>query len=248
MSMVYMIVSTLRVISYSCWMTIVHFVFGAYSNELICGYSNLPPKIRKQWPNRGAALMHAITMFSFAIYYWLFKNPDRIIQKEVGDYDGFCLDNMMGYIVYDTFHELATNREADVLGHHVMGYISHIMTRYYNSGPGAYFSMMVFLCEASTPYLHTSWLMHYLELAHTTFFKIIVGCLVTLFFVFRILLAPYMCYGMYTSLQLGLWEGYLGIFYPNFIIMVLFTLLNYFWFYKLLSVVMKVGTKDQKLE
>ena len=178
------------------------------------------------------------------MYYWTQLNPNRTIHPIVNFYDGMCLDVMMGYICYDTLNELRNTRDWDVLGHHVLGFISHILTRIAGSGIASHYSMMVFLCEASTPMLHFSWLLHGLKFTDTMVFKLTVVGLILAFFVFRVLLTPYMCWSMYDTFSQGLWDD--SIFYLNIVVIGLFTLLNFFWFYKLLSVAMKVGTKKEK--
>jgi len=58
-----------------------------------------------------------------------------------------------------------------------------------------------------------------------------------LFFLFRVCLSPYLIYLYYTNRQL--YGNRYGVYYFQFFICWAFFLLNYFWFNKLISVVIK---------
>lgn len=99
--------------------------------------------------------------------------------------------------------------------------------------------MLVYIAEGSTPALHLSWLMHTVKLKDTAFFKALVLILLLAFFVCRILLSPFMLWHMITYQDTWV-DGRMFLFWGNWAIVLSFGLLNYFWFYKLIAVAMKV--------
>ncbi len=99
--------------------------------------------------------------------------------------------------------------------------------------------MLVYIAEGSTPFLHISWLLHQLKLKDTGGFKLLVAVLLTTFFVCRIILSPYMLWHMITFQERWGEDTFL-LFWGNWLIVFLFGLLNYFWFYKLVSLAVKI--------
>lgn len=229
-----------RSLSYAIVLAIVQYSWKSISVAFIHGFEHkVPPKERKIWYNRATATMHAVIQFSLAANYWLFENPNRTISPRVSPFEAMALDLMLGYLIFDTVVEATANCERDTMLHHVMGLISHFLTRYYDCGAAAYYTMIVFLAEASTPFLHTSWLLHVMKQTHTSAFVIAVVCLLFSFFVSRVLLSPYILYHMivYKGEE---WKGQTGNYYLNVTLVAAFVALNYFWFYKLVSIVNKV--------
>jgi hypothetical protein len=104
--------------------------------------------------------------------------------------------------------------------------------------------MIIFLAEASTPSLNISWLLHQLNIKDTLIFKISVAALLLSFFVFRVLLAPFMVWHL--TVHKNEWAQYDNtlMYWGNWLIVFTFALLNYFWFYKLLSITF--GGKKRK--
>lgn len=84
--------------------------------------------------NRVVSTMHAIIMFSMTANYWFFVNPKMDMGAFVDDYQAFCLNVMLGYLLYDTLFELTAGKQVMTLGHHVMGAASHISVLYSNHG------------------------------------------------------------------------------------------------------------------
>jgi hypothetical protein len=98
--------------------------------------------------------------------------------------------------------------------------------------------MLVYIAEGSTPMLHFCWLMHQLKMKDAAGFKVLVGALILAFFVFRILLSPYMLWHMIVHMSEWVGDQFL-LFWGNWAIVFLFGVLNYFWFYKLTSLALK---------
>lgn len=223
---------------------IMHTISVFLSPLLIPRISSLPKGTRNQWYNRNVSILHAITMSIFAVYYWIFLNPTRVFTLQNTQYQALTIDIMMGYLWYDIIYELSTTRSIDTLGHHFMGLISHYSTRFSNNGAAGYYSMLIYLAEISTPCLHTSWIMHQLNLSQSMTFQVIVIILIIQFFLFRYLLGPYMVIHMLFHREA--WNETTdtsGILYwGNVGIVTFFAILNIFWFHKLVAMAFKKKT------
>lgn len=245
------VASSLQILAYFSWCNLVHLLLSVYSDKYFPNFHILQQKDKDGWYNRGTSISHAITQFSIVAYYWFRVNPNREISPSMSQYEGLAFDTMVGYILYDTLNELETNREADTLIHHAMGFVSHMLCRVYDNGVGAHFTMMVFLAEFSTPFLHTCWLMDVLRLTKHTLFFVSAALLVVCFFVSRVLLAPYAaysCISSYTNNEVtrAYWTlngAPVANFYLNAVIISLFTVLNYYWFYCIIKVAKKELSK-----
>lgn len=107
--------------------------------------------------------------------------------------------------------------------------------------------MIVFLAEASTPFLHLSWALHKMNYSSSVYFLICAATLLLLFFVFRVLLSAGMLFHL--TVHRAEWGSGLvnqSIFAVNYVVVALFALLNYYWFYKLL--VMAIGRRKKKAD
>ena len=94
--------------------------------------------------------------------------------------------------------------------------------------------MIVMLAEISTPFLHNSWIMYQLNNTNILSYKLTGYILIILFFIFRILLSPYLIYKLIK--EKDVWSNepqYL--FEMNLIISCTFMYLNYNWFIKLIK-------------
>ena len=91
--------------------------------------------------NRGVSIIHASTVFILACWYWRVLNPSLIVNGHltISEFQAFTLDVMMGYLWYDIIIELSTTRQADTIGHHVLGLISHLSCRITNNEAGAFY-------------------------------------------------------------------------------------------------------------
>ena len=225
-------------------------LLSIYSDKYFMNFHKLKQKDKDGWYNRGTSMTHAITQFSIVIYYWIYINPNRVIYPTMSTYEGFAFDTMVGYIFYDTINELRTNREIDTLIHHIMGFISHMLCRVYDNGVGSHFTMMIFLAELSTPFLHTCWLMNFLKMTKNPMFLVSAALLVICFFISRVLLAPYAAYSCIMSYNNEITRAYWTLngapvanFYLNAVIISLFALLNFYWFYCIIKMARKELSK-----
>lgn len=215
----------------------IHFCWYLFSENIIPGFDKIESrKQRKAWYNRGVSTVHASVMFSLAVYYWVYINPRVEISDAGHRIEALSLDIMMGYLYYDILYESLTTRQTDALSHHFLGLVSHLSSRLSRNKAAAFYSMLVYIAEGSTPFLNISWLMHLLSLKKTLLFKTFAVLLIITFFTCRILLGPFMVYHMITHREEWGPDGRGALFIGNTAIVSLFALLNFYWFYKLLAV------------
>jgi TLC domain len=187
-------------------------------------------------------------MFMMTASYWLKENPEMKIPHAVGATEAFCLDIMMGYLWYDIGYEMVDTWQADAIGHHILGLISHMSSRLSNNGAAGFYSMLVYIAEGSTPFLNISWLLHQLQMKNTLLFKVFALLLILSFFVFRIILGPFMVWHMLTHKKEWGPDAQGLLFWGNWVIVALFALLNYYWFYKIIQVATGAGGSSKKKE
>lgn len=227
----------------------LHFCWYLFSDNIIPGFSKVSvKKQRRAWYNRGVSTIHACVMFSITAYYWLYVNPAMEISAAGHRIEARALDIMMGYLYYDILYEALTSRQTDALSHHVLGLVSHLSSRLSNNNAAAYYSMLVYIAEGSTPFLNISWLLHMLSLKKTLIFKICALSLIVSFFTFRILLGPCMVYHMLIHREEWGESGRGSLFLGNTAIVASFAVLNFFWFYKLLAVALGSANVDKRKE
>ena len=102
-------------------------------------------------------------------------------------------------------------------------------------------SMMVYLAELSTPFLNISWLLNSLKLQSSLPLTICSIVLVITFFISRVIWGPFLFWHMWNN-----WTSeprYL--FHINVFIVGFFVVLNFYWFYQLIRVVLGLK-KDKK--
>jgi hypothetical protein len=98
--------------------------------------------------------------------------------------------------------------------------------------------MMVYIAEGSTPALNISWFLHQLKLKDSLWFKLCVLLLLVKFFCLRVVLGPYLVHHLLTHRDT--WgEDADVMFVFNLLICVFFMLLNFYWFFLLVSMAMK---------
>lgn len=230
----------------------IHLFWGLLSDRLIPGFSKVIRKQQKAWYNRGVSTIHACVMFSITVYYWLYINPDIQISSAGNLLEARALDIMMGYLYYDILYEMLTSRQPDALSHHILGVISHLSSRLSNNKAAAFYSMLVYIAEGSTPFLNISWLLYLLQLKKTAAFKLCAILLILSFFCCRILLGPFMVYHMLTNREEWGDDGRGLLYVGNTAIVSIFAILNFYWFYKLLLVALgspsSSASKEEKVE
>jgi len=158
---------------------------------------------------------------------------------------------MMGYLWYDALLELFNgDAKLDTLGHHVLGICSHLSSRLSDNHAAGYYSMLVYLAEISTPFLHSTWLMHQLKFTDSSIFKVFVVLLLGTF-VCRCCVGPYMVMHM-ISFQPEWARGenkpdpqeFDYLFWGNVVVVSLFAFLNFSWFYILIKIALKKPRKE----
>lgn len=225
--------------------------------------------------NRICAAIHATFQFSLTVYYWIFLNTSVDFNRDnkyIKDFEISCHDYMMGYLIYDVIIEIIGSRNKLNLMHHIIGYASHLSVRLTDSHAGRFYSMLVFIAEGSTPWLHTSWIMHQLEKTSSVLYYICVLNTVICFFVFRyhnllisllkyiiivisirVLLSPYIFFHL--NWYKSEWNNpnystnfNETLYFCNWLVILFFFVLNYYWFVLLMKMVLSavLGSKKSK--
>ena len=181
-----------------------------------------------------------------AFRYWIVLKPlfghdfSAIkISPMLDIYEKDTMRIMTGYMLYDLIVEVVTPAVYDyaVLFHHIAGLLSHWHTLQTNDVASGWYTMMVYLAEGSTPILHVAWMMNTVGLADGLAFKLLTLALLVSFFVVRILVSPLLAYTYLAPANRHLYDGRDGVFYFQLCIVFAFAGLNFFWFYKLLTLV-----------
>lgn len=211
---------------------------------IIPGYKGFSEGVKLQFCNRFTSATHAAFLFARTVFYWLYINPSMEISETGNVFEARCIDMMCGYLCYDIILELCLNEKVDkeTMAHHVVGMISHLSTRLSTNGAASFYCMLVYIAEGSTPPLHLAWMLQKLNMKNSKIFMALGCTLLSTFFVFRVILSPYLIYHMlyYKST----WGPNTEIlFWFNFVVIAFFGCINYYWFYKLISIFMK---KDKK--
>lgn len=215
---------------------------------VIPGYKHMSPEIKFQFCNRFTAATHAALLFVRTVIYWVYINPSMEIKETGGPFEARGVDLMIGYLFYDIVLEIwlwlglkwvgckQTNKE--VLAHHLVGLVTQGSARLSNSGAAAFYCMMVYIAEGSTPFLHCAWLLQTLSMKDSKMFLVAGGALLLTFFVFRVMLSPYFSYHLlyYKSA----WGPNSDVmFWFQFSCSIFFWVINYFWFYRIFNIFMK---------
>jgi hypothetical protein len=197
--------------------------------------------------NRVVASIHALIMFSLTATYWAnlrtsfwILNENLIVEADITPFQRMTIECMIGYLIYDTIVELRIGKGWMMLGHHIIGFISHILALIGNNGSAATYSMMVYLAELSTPFLHISWLLKEFGYKQSLLFLLTGMLLVLFFFVFRVLLSPYMLAHMYLHWRK---DDTSMLFQLNLFVVSFFLLINYYWFYLIVQMLPLPGKK-----
>jgi hypothetical protein len=219
------------------------------SKPCIPGFEQLKKDIRHSWYNRAVSTAHASIMFICAIYYWVYINPTMKFSEvnTIHIHQRNTIDIMMGYIIYDTLIEMSTTRQLDTMLHHILGMISHISTRLSDSDPAAFYTLMVYLAEGSTPFLNISWIYHQLKLHNSLLYTFFTMSLMASFLVTRILVGPYMLNHFFSNKQAwGIDTDIL--YYGNSLVLLFFVILNFYWYYKLCRLVFMGKSSINKID
>ena len=169
-------------------------------------------------------------------------NPSYAIPIGMSEYQNLTNDLMVGYLFYDTISEIFVmkNIELMMLGHHFVGLASHVSCRITNCGACAYYHMMVYIAELSTPFLHASWILKSSGMKDAMLFKFCVVCLLLLFFIVRILWGPFMQYDLHVRREQ--WfetDAGKSLYWPNVACVFFFNVANFTWGKALFSIALK---------
>ena len=126
------------------------------SNKFFPGFSELNPKIKATWYNKGVSSIHAVTMISLTAFYWIYfseplfhfmNSPPSRPNLDTGGFEAFVVYIMMGYILYDTYYEVAESSnptDTAIILHHVIGFLSHSSTLLSGSRAALFYCMVIF--------------------------------------------------------------------------------------------------------
>ena len=172
-------------------------------------------------------------------------------EGSVDNWQGMCIDLMIGYIYYDIIIDIIPeilvkgSGEYLMVAHHVIGLISLLLIRSHDFAPGAHYFLIIFLAEASTPALHASWTLEKLKQTKDIAFLAAGYSLIILFFIFRVCLGPYVAIKIWSERQL--WSSLPGyVFILLFGVSIFFCLMNWFWFYKLISKAVRMTSSKKR--
>ena len=204
---------------------------------------------KRGWYNRAAASTHASTLFILALAYWYAKYTGNVgVSFNSELWSSMCVDIMIAYLIYDTTHECFFTRDFDhlTLAHHILGGCSLASARYYDCTECFALQMVIFLAESSTPFLHIGWLFFKLKFSadNSTVFVGTYVILMILFFVFRVCLGPALTY--YTFQNVEMRENFFGLYCVNCVVVLIFTLLQFKWFYMLANINSKTKKSKKK--
>jgi hypothetical protein len=125
---------------YACYCFIIHHTVWPLSISFSERLKKLPNELQHTFKNRAVSTAHAIVMFGFTLYYWLYLNPEMKIESESIGIQRLSLDCMMGYLWYDIIVELSGKKwQKDFMMHHLLGLASHLSTRISNKGAPAFY-------------------------------------------------------------------------------------------------------------
>ena len=188
----------------------------------------------KQFYNRITASFHAATLFILTCTYW------ALILRGGNSHHGhlqvFCIDIMLGYIVYDTCHEVSVpftipglSSDMFTVAHHILGALSLSTAIYFECQECCRYFMLIFLAEASTPLLHFGWLLHLLgsNATNSNAFKLLYIVTMILFFIFRVILGPYVFKEVVLSKNMH--SEFPALYFLNTFVVGSYCLLNFKW-------------------
>eukprot|EP01063_Lacrimia_lanifica_P040639 TRINITY_DN929_c0_g4_i1.p2 TRINITY_DN929_c0_g4~~TRINITY_DN929_c0_g4_i1.p2 ORF type:complete len:205 (+),score=68.56 TRINITY_DN929_c0_g4_i1:412-1026(+) len=188
-------------------------------------------------------------MSCLAFSYWK-ENTAVEWKKDIEPFEYMCISFMIGYILYDLVVCLFVESEITALFliHHLSGITSHLLVLMRMDGLGAFYSMAVYIAEGSTPFYHVAWMLNELrclpgkdgtawQKGPADFvFKFCSLMLMLCFFVFRVLLSPYIVYHAAT-VGMPAWTANhsyeFGVVHTA--ILGIFSLINMYWFKCLIS-------------
>jgi hypothetical protein len=236
--------------------TAVHFVSIPVIRTI---FPALPPpkqKTRHVYSNHCTSLFHSSVMSVLFLLYWTNVLNITPSGEDIGDYETFCMDLMVGYLWYDTFYECRSfflslkpgpSRRIEwvsvqIIFHHILGFVSTLSQQILKCGIGSRYMMGIYGAELSTPFLHWIWILTESNMTKTRAYLACGVSLLVMFF-WRNMLGFYIMYHLCTN-----WPLWIGSTSPNYdaimynahvVITACFVMLNMFWTSKLVKKAMR---------
>lgn len=203
-------------------------------------------KLRISWAHHIVAFVNAIISSYMALHY-IFKIQQDDFRSGFHDYYpeiARILSVSVGYFLWDVQICLKyySMYGAAFALHGIMALVALIISfKPYMMNLISYYMLV----EISTIFLHTNWFLIKLGYKQTIYFKISHGCLLTAYFIIRIVLAPYFVYETIRQTidpanNTAIWAK--TIYCGN---VVMLALLSQFWFWKM-SYTTFIAPKDSK--
>eukprot|EP01064_Diplonema_japonicum_P033443 TRINITY_DN6595_c1_g2_i2.p1 TRINITY_DN6595_c1_g2~~TRINITY_DN6595_c1_g2_i2.p1 ORF type:complete len:294 (+),score=44.67 TRINITY_DN6595_c1_g2_i2:69-884(+) len=232
---------------------LLHACYTTILPNVVPGYKRFPDFKKWEWSNRIVALCVCSWMTVCTAWYWTQKEDLFIWDAEetIPLFQQSCIQFMVGYVLYDLVICFFVESELTYLFivHHVLGAVSHLIVLTYGDGIGAYYSMLVYISEGSTPFMHIAWFFNELRNQedkknaaywstglNDVLFKLSSALLLLCFFLFRVCLSPCIVYHSYTK-GLPVWTQNISAEVGAVQVFILFSFMciNWYWFYCLIK-------------
>ena len=243
---------------YLCFCIAIHLVSMVVSKPIVqlLGYE-FPSHSSAQLYNQIVSTYHASIFSILYIYVWMYSGHQGLEFKHddvIHPFDHLLLEFMMGYMIYDTSFEIlqmftekgkkAWSMHLQFLLHHLMGIITHGMIFQLNSGIAARLMLVIYGAEVSTPFLNLSWILNHFKMSDGGLFQVVSGCLFCMFS-YRLTIGPYVLYCLVS--RAAHWTSFPFLYNILCVVASVFSLLNFFWYYKLYQRAMKHSRKLKKV-
>lgn len=253
----YLLIFSVASVAYLCFCISIHLVSNVLAKPLVglLGYE-FPSHSSAQLNNQIVSSYHASIFSMLYIYVWLFSGLQDLEFKNedpIHAFDHLLLEFMMGYMIYDTSFEVvqmfsekgkkAWSMHLQFLLHHFMGIITHGMIFQFNSGIAARLMLVIYGAEVSTPFLNLSWILNHFNMSDGDLFKAVSSCLFCMFS-YRLTIGPFVLYCLIS--RAPHWSSFPLLFNVLCVVASVFSLLNFFWYYKLYQRAMKHSRKLKK--
>lgn len=215
---------------------------------------NFPSHSNPELFNQIVSTYHSALFSIMYVYVWVFSGHQHQEFKDADpmhSLDHLLLELMIGYMLYDTSFEVLMmfrgrktwSMHAQILLHHVMGLVTHGMIVDLDSGIAGRLMLVIYGAEVSTPFLNSSWILNHFDLSSNVFFKVVTGA-VFVTFLYRLFIGPYVVYCLVS--RVNHWSKFPLLFNILCVVASVFSLLNFFWFYKLYQRAVRHSQKLKK--
>lgn len=237
-----MVLVSRHALGYMLFCTAIHMLSWMFTEPVTTWMGlKFPPNSRQELYNQIVSSYHSSLFSLMYIYVWTLSGTQDMSFKDddaVHPLDRLLLEVMIGYMLYDTIFEMYMMTEgrkswsahSQILLHHIMGLVTHGMIIDMDSGIAGRLMLVIYGAEVSTPFLNSSWILDHFDLSSNFFFKIVTGA-VFFTFLYRLCVGPYVLYCLIS--RASQWTYYPLLFNILCLVASVFSLLNFFWFYKL---------------